>query len=340
LTRNRSVGFRVVRTIEAAPPSTSSVAPPGNAAPLTGPELFRLLTDDEQWQWSASESLGPHINTKANELAPAVSGDGLLLVFHCGDRGAVRSLGEWDLWMCRRTSVEEPFSAPENLGPDINSAANDMYPWLSLDGLTLVFGSLRDGTAHGGGAADLWISTRASRDAQFGPATMMPGVNSGSPESSGALTGDGRVIVFSSYRSGNDDLWQAVRSDPLAPFGKSVRLGDEINAGSHKKFDPWLSADGQLLVYTGTAKPASTAEANPSLEPSGMTLWAALRPDVHSPFAERKRVAVPVSPKVKIGIRHAGLTADGRLLYFEAPSDAGPGGAGGLDLWVARRLPR
>ena len=54
-----------------------------------------------------------------------------------------------------------PWSAPVNLGPPINSAANEMNAALSADELSLYFVSNRAG---GLGAADIWVSRRASLD--------------------------------------------------------------------------------------------------------------------------------------------------------------------------------
>src|SRR5687767_15199214 len=57
------------------------------------------------------------------------------------------------------------WSSPVNLGPVVNSAANDLAAEMSKDGLSLYFGSNRPG---GFGANDIYVSRRASVDDPWG----------------------------------------------------------------------------------------------------------------------------------------------------------------------------
>src|SRR2546422_6169566 len=54
------------------------------------------------------------------------------------------------------------WSAPVNLGPVINTAANEQHPAISKDGLSLYISSDRPG---GFGGTDIWVSQRACTDA-------------------------------------------------------------------------------------------------------------------------------------------------------------------------------
>jgi len=82
----------------------------------------------------------------------AVRADGLELVLW----GVPGGVG--DVWRSTRRNVTEPWSAPEKLGPPVNSPFADLAPGLSHDGTTLVFSS---GQARGGlGFQDIWITTR------------------------------------------------------------------------------------------------------------------------------------------------------------------------------------
>src|SRR2546425_4558249 len=58
------------------------------------------------------------------------------------------------------------WSTPVNLGPVINSVLRENGPAISKDGLSLYFGSFRDG---GFGGSDIWVSQRASVDDSWGP---------------------------------------------------------------------------------------------------------------------------------------------------------------------------
>src|SRR5262245_57304076 len=58
------------------------------------------------------------------------------------------------------------WSIPVNLGPFINSAANDQHAGISPDNLSLYFASDRAG---GSSSSDLWFSRRPSVDAPWPP---------------------------------------------------------------------------------------------------------------------------------------------------------------------------
>jgi hypothetical protein len=101
-------------------------------------------------------NLGSTVNSSNPDYGPALSADGLTLLFHSYPR--VRRIGKRaaDLWMCTRPSLSEQFGRPVNLGPTINNGNfGDWQPALSADGHTLIFCSDRPG---GQGDADLWMA--------------------------------------------------------------------------------------------------------------------------------------------------------------------------------------
>ena len=66
---------------------------------------------------------------------PAISPDGLILYFVSDMPGG---LGEKDLWMVSRDSEGGEWGAPVNLGEEINTPGNELYPFVHMDG-TLYF---------------------------------------------------------------------------------------------------------------------------------------------------------------------------------------------------------
>jgi Tol biopolymer transport system component len=68
----------------------------------------------------------------------------------------------FDLWVATRASTSEPWSTPVNLGPVVNSAADEGGAGLSFDGMALYFTSTRPG---GLGNHDIWVTTRGKREA-------------------------------------------------------------------------------------------------------------------------------------------------------------------------------
>jgi len=60
--------------------------------------------------------------------------------------------GGIDLWMTRRANLEAPWQAPVNLGPQVNTSANEMTARISWDGRALNFDSDR------GGVSATWLA--------------------------------------------------------------------------------------------------------------------------------------------------------------------------------------
>ena len=89
----------------------------------------------------ADGSFGPasavaELNSAGNDIQPNVRKDGREVVFSSNRTG---SAGQ-DIWASTRESVDDPWSAPTNLGSAINTAAAETRPSLSWDAQTLYFG--------------------------------------------------------------------------------------------------------------------------------------------------------------------------------------------------------
>ena len=84
------------------------------------------------------------------------------------------------------------FGKPVNLGPAVNSAADEFAPMLSPDAATLLFSSDRAG---GAGGHDLYVAAMVRDMAQ--PAGPLPGdLNTAAQEFDATFLGDGRTLVF------------------------------------------------------------------------------------------------------------------------------------------------
>jgi len=97
-------------------------------------------------------SLVPGVNTAAEEGQPYIQRDALELYFFSTRPGGK---GAQDIWMASRAKAQDAWSAPVNLGDNVNSAAAETRPSLSWDGSTLYFGSTRTT-----GEANIYVSTR------------------------------------------------------------------------------------------------------------------------------------------------------------------------------------
>jgi len=316
------VGFRVARSVVSSTAKSGEGEFPGLPEFPEAPAAATAApAADSPDGWGEPVNLGPTVNSAENDAEPALSADGLVLVFQSDRPGGQ---GAFDLWMCTRASCDEPFGQAVNLGARVNSGGNDLQPALSADGLTLVFTSDRPG---GQGGYDLWMSKRASREGPFGdPVNLGPVVNSSHLEGKAAFSADGLTLLFGSNRPGGhgEDLWMCQRASPTEPFGQPVNLGPTVNS-SAREYGPALSADG-LRLYFASDRPGGQGD---------FDLWMASRTSVDGPFGQ----PVNLGPVVNSAGWDAGpaLLADGLTLLFHAVR---PGGHGGYDLWMCTRPPR
>lgn len=96
----------------------------------------------------------PELNSAANDLRPNVSKDGREIVFDSDRDGG---FGGFDIYSSSRSDVDAAWSAPVNLGSNVNTEHAETRAAFSWDGRTLVFGSNRPG---GAGSSDLYMTTR------------------------------------------------------------------------------------------------------------------------------------------------------------------------------------
>ncbi len=207
--------------------------------------------------WGPPVNLGPAVNTPGAEILPSISSDGLTLYFGDDWDWSPRpgGLGGCDIWMGKRTSRDAPWGTPVNVGAPINTSAGEITPSVSGDGLILVFASNRAG---GQGSYDLWMSTRATVQDNWGAPVNLGGVvNSGSWDHGPSLSSDERALVFTSNRPGGFggyDLWMTTRKTPSDPWGPPVNLGPRINSSGHEDAAA-ISADARMLYFLAHTPP-------------------------------------------------------------------------------------
>ena len=111
---------------------------------------------------------------------PTLSSDELIMYFAAERKGG---FGGNDIWVAMRENATEPFKHPFNLGERINTAGNEVFPFLRYD-TVLYFAS--DG--HGGmGGLDIFVSSMDTAGEWGEPRNLKYPINS---------TGDDFAIVF------------------------------------------------------------------------------------------------------------------------------------------------
>ncbi len=156
--------------------------------------------------WSKPRNLGPQVNSEAWESQPSFSIDGQTLYFVSDRKGGY---GGMDIW--KTTFDGRGWTAPENLGPVINTPADDMTPFIHYDDRTLYFTSGAQPVGRNGdysqchvgmGGFDIFVSQRQEDGTWSTPHNLGYPINTPDDESSLIVSADGRTAFFSSSRDG------------------------------------------------------------------------------------------------------------------------------------------
>jgi len=201
-------------------------------------------TDRSGQQWSKAKGLLGNINTNQNEGAQNISQDGQWLIFTgCN---FPEGLGSCDLYI----SFLEPggWSAPENLGPGINTESWESAPSLSPDKRDLYFASNRPG---GYGGSDLYVCHRQSNGRWSQPQNMGPTINSVGDEAAPFIHADNQSLYFTSNGHqgyGGSDLFVS-RKGPDDKWLEPENLGYPINTIENEG-SLVIAADGKTAYYS------------------------------------------------------------------------------------------
>ncbi len=134
---------------------------------------------------------------------PAISADGNTLVFASNMPGG---FGGMDLWMATFDRRKKTFANPVNLGPEINSAANEMYPYLRADD-KLYFSSDR---IEGMGGMDIYKADLLETNKWGKVENMRSPLNSEGDDFAIVFDGVNEKGLFTSNRKGGrggDDIY-------------------------------------------------------------------------------------------------------------------------------------
>jgi outer membrane protein OmpA-like peptidoglycan-associated protein len=164
--------------------------------------------------WSEPENLGKNINTEFWESSPSLSPDNRVLFFSSNRPGG---FGGKDLYISYRGS-DGKWSAAQNLGPDINTAGDELAPFIHPDNQTVYYTS--DGlTGYGG--SDLYLLRKNAAGEWGKPENLGYPINTIENEGSLAVSADGLKAYYASDRSdsrGDLDLYQFDMRPDIRPF--------------------------------------------------------------------------------------------------------------------------
>lgn len=215
-------------------------------------------------------------------------------------------------------------SEPVNLGPPINSEADEGSVAISADGLELYFVSGRPG---GSGTADLWVAKRLTTEDDWGtPENLGPMVNSEGWDAEPAISADGLSLYFDSDRpdgQGAFDIYLATRPTKNDPWGPAVNLGAPVNTPASEQ-TPFLTADG-LSLYFSADREGGYGDGD---------MYVATRPTTEDPWSEPVNLGPVVNTEGWEGCPY--LSSDGLTLFHYGFNRPG-GPLLDVEIWVTTR---
>lgn len=225
-----------------------------------------------------------------------------------------------------------PFE-PKNLGPEINTTADEYYPCITADENTLLFTRLvSDERAWQGKQEDFFIATKSGD--KWSTAAPVLSINTVQNEGAPTLSADGLTLIFTACETA-DGMWggerQGVGSCDLffsmkngSGWTPAKNIGQGINTGSWES-QPSYSTDGRTLYFVRGKRSARGIREQD-------IYFSYLNADGRWSAPEK----VPGKINTSFEEESVMIHPDGNTLYF---SSNGHPGMGGLDVYMSRRQP-
>jgi len=199
-------------------------------------------------------SIGSAINTTDDEYWPSITADGQTLMFtrQGAQGGNASSFGQTHEDFYISSFSDNTWQKAINAGSPLNTNQNEGAQTLSSNGRYMFFTAC--GRPDGLGSCDLYFS--ALIDGKWSePSNLRVPLNSSSWESQPSISADGRMLFFSSSRSGGrggKDLWYSVL-DKNNSFKEPVNMGEIINSNGDE-MSPFMHFDGKTLYFASDGR--------------------------------------------------------------------------------------
>jgi flagellar motor protein MotB len=202
-------------------------------------------------KWSEPYNLGSPVNTSHWESTPSISADGRTLFFSSSRPGG---FGGKDIWLTR-LNEHNKWTEPVNLGNEINTAGNEMSPFIHFDGKTLYFAS--DGLV-GMGGYDLFVARMKDDSTWTTPQNLGYPINTFNDEMGLIIESGGKKAYFSSTRDkskGKDifafDLYESARPNPVS-YLKGKVFDKETGKLLKADYELINLSTGKILIKNAT----------------------------------------------------------------------------------------
>lgn len=341
---------------------------------VVGMSSFTLPVEAQQFSaWSAPTNLNaltlsgsttpcPPVNSAADDSHPTLSKDGLSLIFASKrpgpDKNGQLGLGDYDLWVTERDSLDDCWQEPQSLGSTVNSTFQDMAPNLSVDGHWLYFHSNRPGRCadpnNSTPTADIYVSHRLDKRDDFGweaPINLGCALNTTLDDAGPNFFDDGNGTLFLYFTRGlsanmdSFDIYVSTCTADLAACNTQGLWGpgtpvDTLNSAKRDTRTAIRRRDGLEMILS-SGRPGSLASENLWVSTRGTAQdqnWLPPVP-INCDGLTTCPDWAPAGPLLNSSAFDGApaLSWDGTELYFFSTRTDLPGFAGGRDLYVSKR---
>jgi Tol biopolymer transport system component len=173
----------------------------------------------------------------------------------------------------------------------------DIDPWVSPDGSSIYFSSIRPVDGEERADADVW---RVDRDGDaWGEPVHLPAISSENDELGASVSADG-TIWFASDRPGGAGGWDLYSAEAANGGFATPEPVAEINSPIWE-FNPAISADGSQLIFTSIGRDGGSGLGDLFVVERSDGTWSD---------------AAPIGINTAADEYHASLSPDGAVLYF------------------------
>ena len=207
-------------------------------------DFYISYNDTDEWQFA--NNLGEPINTLKNEGAQCITADGKTLYFTACSRND--SYGRCDIY--QSDFVNDKWTNPVNLGPNINTESWESQPAISSDGRQLFFVSNRPG---GRGGKDIWVSYKNANGAWMEAKNIGDKINTSKDDISPFLHWDNQTLYFASkgfIGMGGFDVFVS-RLNGSGDWGEATNIGYPINSPSDEN-SLIVAKDGRTAYFASS----------------------------------------------------------------------------------------
>lgn len=173
----------------------------------------------------------------------------------------------------------------------------DIDPWVSPDGNSIYFSSIRPVAGEPRTDAEVWRVDRAGEG--WGEPVHLPAIGSTSDELGASVTADG-VVWFASDRPGGSGSWDLYTAQPSADGHAAPEPVAAFNTVAWE-FNPAISSDGSLLAFTSINRDGGSGLGDIFIARRSGGEWAAEEPVAVNSTGDEY---------------HPSFSPDGATLYF------------------------